>query len=253
MLRLITISISHYVEKVKWALEHAGLVYKEESYIPGLHAAVTLWHTKGRHRATPVLIDGGDVIPDSTAILQHLAARYGQTWLYAHADALPLEERFDANIGPHTRRFIYRQLFDNDLSLSEIFTQNVVPEWQTRALPLMAPALKAGMIAEMAINHAEAERSRKVFETEFDFVGKLLQDGRRFLCGDALTAADLTFAALAAPVVLPAEYGARLPDLNAVKAGSTLPAIVETYRKTPAGEYVLRLYREQRQQHREIS
>ncbi len=247
-MRLITISISHYVEKVKWALERSGLNYKEESYIPGLHAAVTLWHTKGKHRATPVLIDGDEVIPDSTAILHHLASRYGQSWLYAHADALALEERFDASIGPHTRRFIYRHLFDNDLSLPELFTQSVVSEWQTRSLPLIAPVLKAGMIADMAIYHADAERSRQVFEAEFESVGHILKDGRPFLCGDALTAADLAFAALAAPVILPAEYGARLPDLNTVKPGSSLPAIVDAYRKTAAGGFVLRLYRDYRKQ-----
>jgi glutathione S-transferase len=245
-MRLITISISHYVEKVKWALERAWLRYKEESHIPGLHAAVTLWHTGGRHRATPVLIDGAEVIADSTAILQHLAARYGQNWLYAHPESLALEERFDTSIGPHTRRFIYRHLFDNELSLAEIFSQDVVPSWQKRMLPLAAPMLKAGMIAEMAIYHDEAERSRLVFEAEFDYAGKLLQDGRPFLCGDTITAADLTFAALAAPVILPSPYGARLPDLNSVKPGSPLPAIIEGYRNTAAGRYVQRLYRENR-------
>lgn len=243
-MRLITISISHYVEKVKWALERAKLPYAEESHIPGLHAAVTLWHTKGRHRATPVLIDNGEVIPDSTAILQHLASRYGQAWLYDHPEALALEERFDANIGPHTRRYIYRQLFDNDLSLAELFSQAVVPAWQKQLLPVAAPVLKAGMIAEMAIYHDEAERSRLVFEAEFDFVSRLLQDGRPFLCGDKLTAADLAFAALAAPVILPAEYGARLPELDTVKPNSKLHGIIEGYRKSPAGEYVQRLYRD---------
>ncbi len=246
MMRLITISISHYVEKVKWALERAKLPYTEESHIPGLHAAVTLWHTRGRHRATPVLIDNGEVIPDSTAILQHLATRYAQTWLYDHPEALALEERFDANIGPHTRRYIYRQLFDNDLSLAELFSQSVVPAWQTKMLPLAAPVLKAGMIAEMAIYHDEAERSRLVFEAEFEYVGRLLQDGRPFLCGDSLTAADLAFAALAAPVILPREYGARLPDLNSVKSGSSLQGIIEGYRKSAAGEFVQRLYRDYR-------
>ncbi|AFM12435.1 glutathione S-transferase family protein [Turneriella parva] len=245
-MRLISISISHYVEKVKWALQLAGLPFTEESYIPGLHAAVTLWHTGGRHRATPVLIDDGEVIPDSTAILQHLAARYRQTWLYAHPEALVLEERFDASIGPHTRRFIYRHLFDNELSLAEIFSQDVVPAWQKRMLPLAAPMLKAGMIAEMAIYHDEAERSRLVFEAEFAYVDKLLQDGRPFLCGEKISAADITFAALAAPVILPSEYGARLPDLNSVKPGSTLPAVIEGYRNTTAGKYVQRLYRENR-------
>ena len=40
-------------------------------------------------------------------------------------------------------------------------------------------------------------------------MAEMLADGRPFLLGDRFTAADLTFAALAAPVVLPPRYGVR--------------------------------------------
>jgi len=246
MLRLITISISHYVEKVKWALELSGIHYKEESHIPGLHAAVTLWHTRGRHRSTPVLIDGNQVVPDSTAILRHLADKYNQRWLYPAPNALELEERFDTAVGPHTRRFIYRKLFDARLSLPQLFSQPVIPPWQAALLPAIAPMLQAAMTSDMQINHDEAERSRQIFEGEFDFVAGLLGDGRPFLCGDAISAADITFAALAAPVLLPDEYGVKLPDMRGLPATRQLHETVEHYRSTPAGKFVLRLYREHR-------
>lgn len=245
-LKLISISISHYVEKVKWALEHSGLAYQEESHIPGVHAAVTLWHTRGAHRATPVLIDGSQVVPDSTAILRHLSTKYDQRWLYPNAQALELEERFDRNIGPHTRRFIYLQLFDNDLSIADLFSQGNVPAWQIAFLRLAAPVLKEGMIRDMAINPRAAENSRIVFENEFAFVADRLRDGRRYLCGDALSAADITFAALAAPVLLPENYGARLPRLEDAAPGAAVRDLVEKYRGTVAGAYAMRLYREHR-------
>lgn len=244
-MKLVTISISHYVEKVKWALHRAALSYTEESHIPGLHALITLWHTQGRHRATPVLIDGDQVIPDSTAIFAHLTTKYGQKWLYAPADALELEERFDRNIGPHTRRFIYQQLFDSGLSVADIFAQDVVPAWQKALLPLVAPVIKEGMIRDMAIHPLAAENSRITFEKEFEFVADRLRDGRPYLCGDQLSAADLAFAALSAPVILPKGYGARLPDPD--DAGPEAKAVIEKYRATPAGQFVLRLYREERQ------
>lgn len=243
-MKLITISISHYVEKVKWALKRSGLKFEEESHIPGLHVPVTLWHTRGTHRATPVLIDGGEVIADSTAILRHLATRYNQDWLYPSREVLPLEERFDRNIGPHTRRFIYQQLFDNNLSVAEIFNQEVAAPWQKAILPIVAPIMKQVMISDMAINPRAAETSRKVFEAEFEFVAARLSDGRRYLCGDTLTAADLAFAALAAPVVLPEKYGARLPNLE--EADDKTRKIIESYRAEPAGQFVLRLYQEER-------
>ena len=245
-LKLLTISISHYVEKVKWALERSSIAYEEESHIPGLHAMVTLWHTRGSHRATPVLIDGSLVVPDSTAILRHLSTKYGQKWLYPSASVLELEERFDRNIGPHTRRFIYQQLFDNDLSIADLFSQGNVPAWEIALLRLGAPAIKQGMIRDMAINPRAAENSRLVFENEFAFVADVLSDGRRYLCGDTLTAADITFAALSAPVLLPDNYGARLPRLENALPGAALRNLVEKYRGTIAGAYAMRLYREQR-------
>jgi glutathione S-transferase len=247
-MRLITISISHYVEKVKWALEISGLVYKEESHIPGLHAAVTLWHTRGQHRATPVLIDDHEVIADSTAILQHLAGRYGQAWLYPTDDALRLEERFDSQIGPHTRRLIYHQLFDNNLALTDLFTQDVIPRWQVRALPIVGPVLKAAMISDMAINAQAAEKSRQNIEREFAHVADLIQDGRPYLCGESLSAADITFAALAAPILLPEQYGAKLPNLERALPESSIHRIVDGYRSTPAGKFALRLYADHRLQ-----
>lgn len=243
-MKLITISISHYVEKVKWALKRSGLAFEEESHIPGLHVPVTLWHTRGTHRATPVLIDGSEVIADSTAILGHLATRYGQNWLYPNPEVLQLEERFDRNIGPHTRRFIYQQLFDNNLSVAEVFNQDVAAPWQKAILPFVAPVIKQVMISDMAINPRSAETSRRVFEAEFEFVAARLADGRKYLCGDTLTAADITFAALAAPVVLPEKYGARLPRLS--EADEKTRKIIEGYRARPAGQFALRLYREER-------
>lgn len=68
--------------------------------------------------------------------------------------------------------------------------------------------------------------------------------GRPFLAGDAFTALDLTFAALAAPVLLPEGHGVRLPavdDLPAEAAGT-----VRRSREHPAGSHALRMYAKHR-------
>lgn len=247
-MRLITIAISHYVEKAKWALERSGLSYEEECHIPGIHAAATLWATKGASRTTPVLIDGNDVIGDSTAILKHLAAKYNQTWIYpAHIanDVMRFEESFDENIGPHVRRNIYFNLFESGYDVGKVFDQ-VAPAWQRRLLPVYAPVMKMMMATSMRINKKDALRSRDIFEREFDRVEKMLLDGRKYLTGDTFTAADLTFAALSAAAVLPQGYGAALPDLNDSDFSDDLRKQVTGYRERPAGKFVLRLYQEER-------
>ncbi|HSO21453.1 MAG TPA: glutathione S-transferase C-terminal domain-containing protein, partial [Chondromyces sp.] len=84
------------------------------------------------------------------------------------------------------------------------------------------------------------ERVKEVFAT----VAERLADRRDFLVGNAFTAADLSFAALAAPVVLPRNYGSPLPPLDELPPA--MLALVEDFRATPAGEFALRMYRDQR-------
>jgi glutathione S-transferase len=78
----------------------------------------------------------------------------------------------------------------------------------------------------------------------FDAVAARLQDGRRYLCGDAFTAADLAFAALAAPAIVPPEYGTPLPQPDELPA--EMAAGVRAFRAHPAGAFACRLFREER-------
>lgn len=77
---------------------------------------------------------------------------------------------------------------------------------------------------------------------EFDFVAGMLADGRRHLCGDRFTAADLTFAALSAAVVVPPVYGVALPQPSDMQPDTA--ALVERAREHPAGAYALSLFAE---------
>lgn len=77
----------------------------------------------------------------------------------------------------------------------------------------------------------------------FDEAGALLADGRPFLTGDSFTAADITFAALAAPAV--GQAYAAAPGLS----DATPPAMraeIEELRAHPAGRFALRMWGEQR-------
>ena len=77
----------------------------------------------------------------------------------------------------------------------------------------------------------------------FSQVSGRLYDGRRYLVDARFGAADLTFATLAAPVLLPVGYRGAYPALAEVS--ETMRDKVSRLRETPAGTFALRLFAQQ--------
>jgi glutathione S-transferase len=245
--RLITIPPSHYCEKARWALEHAGISYREEGHPPLIHR----WATRVAKGSgsTPVLVAGDRVLPDSTDILQFIDVEHAGGWRpyptdsQLRVEAEEMEEIFDTQLGPHTRRIAYYHLLQhNDLFLASVLAG--VGGFERTLFRILSPLIKKLMRSSMRIDDEGAERSLGHVKNVFATVGELLADGRSFLVGKKFGAADLTFAALAAPVLLPRSYGSPLPSLDEVP--TELLAQVEGFRSSPAGDFALRIYRDHR-------
>ncbi len=106
----------------------------------------------------------------------------------------------------------------------------------------------SGIKKQLATNYELQEETtdaciaeiRKVFEK----VNQLLADGRKYLTGDTFTLADLAFAAVAAPMILPEEYGGVLPRISDVP--DAYRNHITELRATPAGQFVFMLYQAER-------
>jgi glutathione S-transferase len=77
----------------------------------------------------------------------------------------------------------------------------------------------------------------------FADIAKLLADGRRYLAGNTLSAADITLASLSSVVLAPPQHPMLLPYEDTPPGAR---AVIDRYRATPVGQFVLRLYREDR-------
>lgn len=246
---LITIPFSHYCEKARWGLDRAGALYVERGYLPLIH--VPFVKAAGGARTVPVLATREGVIGDSTSILRwcdtHTVAP-GVKALWpehaAHAEEVSRwEDAFDTTVGVDARRLAYGHVLD-DRAYMDGLVARVVPRWQQRVFGWVRPFAIAGIRRGLRINDEGVARSLARLEATFVAVGVALSDGRRYLVGGRFTAADLTFAALSTPVLLPPElahyYGAReaVPE--------AFGALVDRLRATPAGSYALRLYAEDR-------
>ncbi len=238
--RLVTIPFSHYCEKARWALEACGVAYREEGHLPMFHVMPV--KLAGGGRTVPLLVDGRTIVADSTPIVAWADARRPGTLLPAderdREEALRLEDELDRQLGPATRRWAYFYLLPHE-DLDQFITKDV-PRWQRLAFKVARP-VALGMIRRgLKIDAAGAERSRKKIDDVFALVGELLADGRRFLVGDRLSVADLTFASLAAPILFPEQYGVVLPPRDELPADAL--DRVETWRGSRAGAFALRIY-----------
>lgn len=247
MLRLITLRGSHYCEKARWALERAGLRFLEEPHPPLLHLLSTVPNRVGR--STPQLVGDGVALGDSTDILVWIQGRSEAAWRpypddpAARAEVEQLEDDFDRGLGPHTRRLAYHHLLPHAELVAEAVGRSD-SAWEARAFRLGYPLIRRVMARSMRIDAAGAERSRARIDGQFAAVAERLSDGRRHLVGDRFTAADLSFAALAAPVLLPAEYGGF--DGAPPEVPEPMRREIERLASTPAGRFALRLYAEER-------
>jgi glutathione S-transferase len=246
VLRLITIPISHYCEKARWALDRVGIPYREERHIQGVHQIVA--RRTGGGKTVPVLVTDDEVLSESGEILEWADARMPQSerlFPQERAEVDALCARFDEVLGPRGRRLMYvLMLPERELLLS--FNNVGVPRWEDRAMRIGWPVITRFAARELGITPGIEQEDEPIVWSEFDFVGELLADGRPYLCGDRFSAADLTFAALAGPAVVPPEYTVELPQPD------TLPpvakALVERAREHPAGRFALEMFKRHRRE-----
>ncbi len=235
------IRISNFSEKARWALDLKGVAHRRRAVPPGVHMAVCLALTR-RVVTVPVLQLDDLAIGDSHRIIAALEQRYPDPPLYPEAaaeraQALGLEAFLDEHLGPHVRRYAFSEVFHDDAIFARHLRQMVVPPLATAATSA-APALKAMMRRRYAIDDDAGQRSLQQVRAVMHALEELLGD-REHLVGDRFTVADLTAAALLAPLLVPPGLPYRDPD-------EPMPArmreVVEELRDRPAGRWVARTY-----------
>jgi glutathione S-transferase len=247
MRRLITIPISHYCEKARWALERAGLTYAEERHVQGVHRVVA--RREGGGQTVPVLVAPEGVFAESEDILAYADRALPEDHRLFPSDPALREEIeavsrwLDAGLGPEGRRLMYSYMLELRQLMLEVNCQGV-PDWERRVMTAAWPVAVRWGKRELGIGPETktADESRVLFA--FDSIADRLADGRRYLCGDRFTGADLTFAALSAAVLVPPEYGVALPQPELLPP--YLADKIGAFRKHPAGEFALRMFREER-------
>jgi glutathione S-transferase len=249
MLRLLTIPISHYCEKARWALERAGIPYREERHVQGVHQIVARRASGGI--TVPVLVTPDGAIGESAEILAWVDQRTPPEHRLFPSEPGAREEverlcrRLDEGLGPRGRRLMYvHMLADPKLALR--FNNAGVPGWEDRFIRYGWPVAQRYVKRVLDIRPGIEVDDEAAVLGELDHVAELLSDGRSYLCGERFSAADLTFAALSASMIVPPEYGVPLPQPDVLSP--SMAALVQRAREHPAGRYALKLFAEHRRE-----
>jgi len=226
------LDISHYSEKVRWALDFKEVDHLRRSPFPGMHIPIAFGLTRGDAVTFPILQLDGRAIADSTAAIAALEEYEPEPALYPgdpaeRARALALEDYFDEELGPHARFLPFHELIGDPELFAELAAQAVPGPLAKAKGPIGTYAAAYTRIRWGANSDEGAAAARAGIVAAFDRLeAELEANGGDYLVGETFSVADLTAAALFYPVVGP--EGGPLPP------GQPMPASFERFRESLA-------------------
>ena len=213
MTELYQFPLSHYCEKIRWALDFKQIPHTQITVLPGFHFLKT--KSMGLSPTLPIIKHNGQLIQNSSTIITYLD-QHDPEFPLTPADpkrreeALEWERYLDREIGPHIRRIYYFYLLQNKALTIDFFTHNG-PPYGRFVLNRIYPVLRHFMRRMMQINETAVAASRKQIQAPIDKL-RAHYETHPYLVGDQFTRADLTAAALLAPSHKPAQYGIPWPN-----------------------------------------
>ena len=190
--RLLVLAPSHFCERARWALDHAGINYREVRCAPGPH--VVFAKRLAPDTSLPIFLTGTQVIQGSDRIL---------AWTGISGNDPDLEGRFERWVGPLVRRYFYSALLhDPSSNIREILLDGV-PGPQALMGRLLWPLTRQRMVRAMEARSDARPGLERQVEAALDWFDAQVV-GRQYLVGDHFGRADITAASLLAPLVRPA-------------------------------------------------
>ena len=228
------IPVSHFSEKARWALELKGIEHERRSPPPPSHMLVALWLSRGSRMTFPVLVIDGEAFTDSSEIIAALEQRFAEPRLLPEDPAereraLAVEEFFDTELGPYSRALVFHDLRSQPGGFADFSAPMLPGPVQRNDLGRAIGGWFGRTYTQLRYRVAgedAAVKARSQVLTALDRLEAELGAGDgTYMVGGRFSVADLTAAALFAPVVQPPQG----PETT-----MTLPAAFEEFRATVA-------------------
>lgn len=200
---------SAFCEKVRLVLAAKGLDYTVVEVTPGL-GQLELFRLSGQ-RQVPVLVDGSEVIADSTAIALHLERHHPLPALLPadpaeRAQVLLLEDWADTALAAGCRLALLQAA-----GADPVLRTALLPDATPAPLRQLVSGLPSGLMGGMgeAIGEVVGPQHRRQLQGNLEQLAQLTA-ARPHLVGDQLSLADLAVVAQLSLLRFPASSGAPL-------------------------------------------
>lgn len=260
-IRLITIGVSHYCEKVRWGLDlveseqENPIYYTEDAHPPPFCSFATLPVSNSKASATPMIVDSEDTTASYMNLSNVILQQYCP-FLYPEPireEIVKMEADLGKHLGPAVRCYAYQYLLQPDCheACIKICTAQTSKVEAILFEKMLDKGVSQAMRKIIKVNDTTAAASKQEILEVFDEVSKRLEsNGGKYLMDTkqtsyGFTAADVTFAALSYPLVRPPEMS-NFTIMDDSLLPPELVAIGEQLKETTAGKHVLKMYKQNR-------
>lgn len=240
---LLHFRVSHYNEKVRWALDHKSIPHTRETLIAGFHIP-RVRRLTGQNKV-PVLVWDGQALFGSARILEEIEARVPEPRLFPEDPALrrrvdELQVYFDTEVAPAVRRLFWSTYFERPADAARMATAGAGPFVQG-VYRLLFPVLRPLMRRNMSADRRSVEEARRRLTGYVDRVEAEIGPSG-YLVGERFGVADLAVAAVMTAILRPPEFPYPLPE-------PWPPALVDlrgSIAERPGSRWVAEIYRRHR-------
>ncbi len=249
-MKLYQFPISHYCEKARWALQFKNARFQQVNIPPGLHNFIIKRNAPAALDpiTVPLLIKGSEVIQGSGEIISYIDRVIPEYPLgfknkNLQKEALDLEYFLDETVATLFRSLAYNIFLKDRKTLIQFWSTDgpiYTRTWLTLAMPFIGRAIRQMYQTDSIY----IEGYKKQFSTALDRLDTLCES-KTFLVGDRFSRADLTMAAILAPMVFPKEH----PYPSPVPLPDEFQQFCNDHAQRPVLTRIAELYRQYRQSH----
>lgn len=247
---LVSSSIKGNSEIARWVLDINKIKHDKVISNPGFSKKTTYKYTKNHQvKDSPIYLQTDKLIYGAKSIIHLFDQNIPNERKLFPIDPINKElvdnhfTEFTEKLDTYIWQYLLCELFESNKNTKIFFKKNT--SFKQKLIYLFEfRSIKKSLIKDYNLKGLKPIVPLVEIEKLFDGIDDLLADGRQYLVGNKLSAADIALASIAGPLILPVEYGGT--TLKFSEISEELRLQIFKFRARPVGQFVMKLYQTNR-------